>query len=263
MEEEFEYSYLRSTEVLDVPYSTIPEIIRQHSQKAPESIVHEYINWETFEKENLTFSELYNSATDFARGLMKIGIGKGDVVALGTDNTPEWMTAMFGIQMSGATPMMFAFNLKDGSDIESLLGNVKDKCKAVAFTPGENDKHISIISNVFTKGKDKGSFLSSRLPRLQFSILLTAEMYNDFLTTSELCNLDQSELQPLPFIDPEDVAAIFMTSGSTGDRKLIPHSHFTLLSAGANAKHVFFKSGSTYFNDRPFSWIGGLVNHNQ
>ncbi|XP_060080769.1 putative acyl-CoA synthetase YngI [Ylistrum balloti] len=54
-----------------------------------------------------------------------------------------------------------------------------------------------------------------------------------------------------------------MTSGSTGDAKMIEHSHFGLvntassfmLSRGLDEAD----SGGAMYNDRPFSWVGGSV----
>ena len=121
MEGSSEYSYLRSNDPLDVPYTTIPEMIRRHSQRNPDSVAHVYIKWQTFEKEYLTFTDIYQYASKFARGLMKIGIDKGDIVALVTEDIPEWTSALVGIQMCGAIPLMFTFNLNDGGDVISIL----------------------------------------------------------------------------------------------------------------------------------------------
>ena len=257
MEDESEYSYLRGKAPLDLPYTTMPEMIRRHSQRYPKSIAHVYIHWETFEKENLTYIQLYESASKLAKGLMNLGIENGDVVALGTDNTPEWMVALTGIQLCGAVPLMFTFSHKDGRDIESLLVNVKERCKAIMFTAGRHDSYISIIDNMFTKGTSKGRVANSVLPNLQWSILISnGKQSSDHLTMEELCSSGSLE-QTLPYVDPEDVAGIFMTSGSTGAPKLVTHSHYSILIASFHDAIVYTDSSKTFFNDRPFNWIGG------
>ena len=97
---------------------------------------------------------------------MTLGIETVDVIALGTDNTPEWKVAM----MSGAVPFMFLFDCKDGSDIESHLLKFGDKCKAIMFTAGHNGEYISIIENKFRRGEEKGRIVNLTLPNLTWAI---------------------------------------------------------------------------------------------
>ena len=256
MDDYSEYSYLRNEEPMEVPYTTIPATILRHSTRDEKSVAHTYINWETFEKEQVTFAEIYKNAKKFAQGLMKLGIEKGDIVALGSDNTPEWMITMVGIQMSGAVPLMFLFNMKDGSDIEQQLLKVQDKCKAILFTAGYKDSNLSIMNNKYQGVTEKGRISSSSLVNLKWAILLSDKDNQQYITMTEICKMGNSESQ-LPYIDPEDVAAIFRTSGSMGSPKLIPHTHMSLLMTGFYHSLGYGRSSKTLLNDRPFNWIAG------
>ena len=208
------------------------------------------------EKEDLTFSDIHVKAKSLAQGLTSLGIEKGDVIALGTDNTPEWMVAMFGIQMSGAVPLMFLFDRKDGTDIESHLLKFGDKCKALMFTAGHNGEYISIIENKFKTGKEQGRIENSSLPILSWAIFLSETENQSYLTMKDVCKMGDPEVQ-LPYIDPEDVAAVFMSSGSTGNPKLVPHSHFSLLVLGFYRSIGYGRTSTSLLNDRPFNWIAG------
>ena len=240
------------------PYTSIPEMVRRHSLRDSEAVAHVYINWQTFKKEYLTFKDIYQSASKFARGLMKIGINKGDIVALVTEDIPEWMSALVGIQMCGAIPLMFTFNLNDGSDVISLLAKAGGKCKAIIFTAGPNNSHISIINNICQRGAEKGRVECPSLQSLSWGILMAESNQSEYLTIDELSNMGDGGAE-LPVIDPEDVAAIFRTSGSTGTPKLIPHSHFSILIAGWYYAIGYGLSNKTLYNDRLFSWISGFV----
>ena len=258
MEDSSEYSYLRNNDSLDVPYTTIPKMIRRHSQRDSESVVQVFIDWKTFEKEYLTFTDIYQSASKFARGLMKIGIDKGDIVALVTEDIPEWTSTLIGIQMSGAIPLMFTFNLNDGSDVISILSKAGEKCRAIIFTAGPNNNHISIVSNICQRAEEKGRVKCSSLPSLTWGILMAESKNHDYLTIDEISNIGDDGAE-LPFIDPDDVAAIFRTSGSTGTPKLIPHTHFSTLIAGSYYAIQNGLSNRSLYNDRPFSWISGRM----
>ena len=251
-----EHSYLRNDEPLDVPYTTLPKMILRHSIRDPSSVAHVYINWTTMEKKYLTFSDIHDRAKSLAQGLMTLGIEKGDVIALGTDNTPEWMVAMIGIQMSGAVPLMFLFDRKDGSDIELHLLKFEDKCKAIMFTSGHNGEYISIIENKFRRGEEKGRIVNSSLPSLRWAIVLSETESKHHLTFKEVCKIGRPEMS-LPYVDPEDVAAVFMSSGTTGNPKLIPHTHFSLLVLGFYRSIGHGRTSKSLLNDRPFNWIAG------
>ena len=256
MDDYSEYSYLRNDEPVEVPYTTIPATILRHSKRDGQSVAQIYINWETFEKVQVKFTEIYEKAKIFAQGLMKLGIEKGDIVALGSDNTPEWIIAMVGIQMSGAVPLMFLFNLKDGSDIELQLLKVQDKCKAILFTAGYKDSNLSIMNNKYHGITEKGRIGSASLVNLKWAILISDKDNQKYITMTEVFKMGKSESQ-LPYIDPEDVAAIFGSSGSTGSPKLIPHTHMSLLITGFYQSLGFGRSSKIVVNDRPFNWIGG------
>ena len=213
MAEHSEFSYMRSKEAVDVPYATIPDMIRKHAQKDPRAVAHVYINWETFEQEHLTYTEIYQSAARFARGLLRLGITKPDIVVLGMDNTPEWMMAFVGILMCGAIPLMFAFNLHDGSDIETLFKKSGHRCKTVIFSAGLGNRNLSILDNIFKKDTTKRTIFNSSLPGMMFSILMTPGMKSDHYHMEEISEMGNSEIE-LPCIEPEDQASILLTSGS-------------------------------------------------
>ena len=250
MERNTEYSYLRNKDPLDIPYTTIPEMILRHSQRNPKSVVQVYVDWETFDKEYLTFTDLYKSSSNFARGLVHLGIQKGDILALGADNSREWITAVVGIQMCGAIPLMFNFKLQDGSDIESTMTKVGNKCKGIVFPRGRTDKNVAIVKNILKNWEKNAS--------LKLTISMSFDAHDDHLSMSEICKMDKLETS-LPPIDPEDVGAIFQTSGSTGDPKLIPHTHLSILTAGFYLSRAYGNHSSILFNDRTCSWIGGWV----
>ena len=253
-----EYSYLRSEQALSVPYTTLPEMIQKHSTTDPESVAQVFINWQTFEKQYLTFTEIYNSASMFARGLLHLGVKKGDMVALGTDNTPKWTIALIGIQISGAIPLMFMFDRNDGSDIEALLSKHGKTCRAIIFSEGPDGKNTSIVNEIFQKGSTKGQIMSPSLPNVKWSIHMSDRTSARHFNFDDLFKMGTKE-QPLPYIDQEDIAAVFQTSGSTGLPKLLPHTHYFLLTAGFHQTLYHGQSSTSIFNDRPFIWMAGFV----
>lgn len=66
----------------------------------------------------------------------------------------------------------------------------------------------------------------------------------------------------LPETDPEDIAAVLKTSGSTGFPKVVEKSRFEFVKYGRDLAFLLdvdlkIDSGTIYYNDRPFFWPGG------
>ncbi len=49
-----------------------------------------------------TYSEFNERANNLAKGLLSIGVGKGDHVGIWAKNVPEWLTFMFATAKIGA-----------------------------------------------------------------------------------------------------------------------------------------------------------------
>ena len=258
MNENSTFSYLNGKDMPEVPYTSIPEMIRKHAKNESESVAHLYINGKTFEEEHLTFTNIDDMARRFARGLRKLGIVKDDIVILGLYNVPDWMISMVGIQICGAIPLLFHFDCKDGSDLQNVLEKIGDRGKAVIFSSGRDGRNIEIVNNVFNTGEEKGEIVAQSFPNCRWSILSADSQHEKHLSMDEICKVGQMEPEiPFPWIDPEDTAAIFLTSGSTGSPKLIPHSHFSLIVLGYQSVFAHGANSKSLFNDRPFGWIEG------
>ena len=59
----------------------------------------------------LTFKEVYQSALKMAAYLKKIGLEKGDRVAISLPNCPQYVIAYFGILMAVVLPSLMESNL--------------------------------------------------------------------------------------------------------------------------------------------------------
>ncbi|KAK3106622.1 hypothetical protein FSP39_023869 [Pinctada imbricata] len=259
MEGDSDISYIRGQGSPDVPYIDIPSLMKLHAERTPDAVMQIAVDWETFEKETLTFSELYNCSMKLAKGLHHVGVKKGDIVALGTDNTPEWMVSMIGAMMCGASCLLFPFNRKDGKDVASALSKIGERCKIMIFPPGKNDVYLPIVENIFKGGSVKGNVYCETSESLEKAIIMNrrSSTSSKYLTVGDVMEMNEgSWVQPQ--IDPENTAVILMTSGSTGTPKLIPHSHLSLLMTGFQFSIGYGVSKGKLLNDRIFSWIGGF-----
>ncbi|KAK3093872.1 hypothetical protein FSP39_021301 [Pinctada imbricata] len=239
-------------------YSTVPEMMKHHSLDQ-NKVVHIYYDWETGDMEKLTYKTLYDNARKFAKGLLRLGIKKGHLVGLAGENIPEWTYAAVGLQLCGAIPLNFFFNKTDGKDVEGLLKSAGSECKAIIFPPGKSNINLAVVEKIFEEGNERGEVVSETLPSIKLAVILKmhyeSERYLDM--ESVIANVvDQTEF---PALDPDDIATIFMTSGSLGIPKLVQHSHRNILIFGHQVRECLGSEAEKIFNDRSFCWIVGFL----
>ncbi|XP_053402993.1 uncharacterized protein LOC123549973 [Mercenaria mercenaria] len=78
---------------------------------------------------------------------------------------------------------------------------------------------------------------------------------------SQVLSLTNTQEVALPNIYPEDLVVYYKTSGSTGEPKLVGHTHIGFPGSTYLLKDYFeIDSQSRYFYDRPLGWGGGAPN---
>ena len=179
-----------------------------------------------FNDRKFTYAELNAAANMFANALTKLGIGRGDKVAVMIPNLPYFPIAYYGILKTGATVVPFnvlftprevAYHLED-SDAVALVGFEMFAESAYAgFQQVETCRHLII---------------ASADPSRPFSHDDEAVMdFNQFLGMGGSPVFDTVQTQA------DDTAVILYTSGTTGSPKgaELTHSNMVMnamLSAG-------------------------------
>src|SRR5262249_25564992 len=67
-----------------------------------------------------TFASLEEEARTIARGLMALGVARGERVVLWATNVPEWVVVQFAVAKAGARPVPANTSLRS-RDVDSLL----------------------------------------------------------------------------------------------------------------------------------------------
>ncbi|MDQ3252249.1 MAG: AMP-binding protein [Actinomycetota bacterium] len=152
-----------------------------------------------------SYGELADRVLHLARGLRGVGVDRGDHVALLAVNCKEWVAACLAVISAGAVIVPLDAQLGD----EALGHVLVDSGARHVFTTADQ---VGRLANVDVD------------PGLREILLDVGE--DDW--RSWRCLLTDESVD-LPPVEPDDVAALFYTSGTTGDAKGVPLSHANLV----------------------------------
>ena len=174
-----------------------------------------------YEDERATFSAFARAAVVFAHELQGLGVDKGDRVAIGMRNVPEWPVVFFGALLAGAIAVpLNAWST--GAELEYILQD--SGARLAVFDAERFDRirpHLDALPalKVALVGRAQGDFGDSRAEPLERLIGRTADW-------PSLPALDLPEVA----LSPDDDATIFYTSGTTGKPKGALGTHRNAIS---------------------------------
>lgn len=208
------------------------------------------------EKEvRLTYGELFEKVKQFANGLKKLGVKKGDRVALYLPMIPELAIAMLACARIGAIhSIVFA-----GFSATALADRVIDAEASVVITSDGGFRGAKSISlkSIVDEALDK-------CPSVKYSVVFkrTGEdvsweegrdiWWHDLIK-------DVSTENKAETMDAEDVLFILYTSGSTGKPKGVVHTTGGyMVYTEYTFKNVFqYSDGDIYWCTADIGWVTG------
>ncbi len=177
---------------------------------------------------DITHKELLKRITHMALGLKRLGVARGDRVAILSENRPEWGITDFACLCIGATDVPIYPTLP-ASQIKYILNDAGAVAIAVS-TPAQMEKILAIRAELpqlkHIIAFDRMAVGSGVLP---FDTVLGMGAAGE--AAGEARNFRAEALQA----KPGDVATIIYTSGTTGDPKGVMLTHNNIYANCANA----------------------------
>jgi len=178
-----------------------------------------------FHEHRSTFAEIAARVDAVAKGLLALGIGPGDKVALWMVNRPEWIDAMFAIMKIGA--VLVPINTRFRTDDTAYVLGQSD---AAAVIIAERSGPIDYLAMMREIAPALGARPDARVPALRHVVVLSERAHEGAVGWSELVESgrrvsDAALAERADRVDPEDSAFIFYTSGTTGFPKGALHNH--------------------------------------
>jgi fatty-acyl-CoA synthase len=179
-----------------------------------------------FKGERLTYKQFGGRVDQFAKGLIKIGVKKGDHVAIWDTNNLEWLYAQFAAHKLGATVIPLSTRYRS-SELEYVLRQAD--CSTLIFKDGFLGKidTVSMINGIIPTLQDSepGRCACDKLPKLKNVICLSHKKHPGMFSFRELMesgnsdNKSEALSQAMAATSSADIGYIMYTSGTTGTSK--------------------------------------------
>lgn len=168
-----------------------------------------------------TYKDFDERTDALAKGLLSIGIGKGDHVGIWARNVPDWLTFMFATAKIGA--VLVTINTAYRSHELSYVLEQSDM-KAIALIDGFRDvDYLEIVRELIPElaTSERGRLHTDRFPHLKSVIYIGPEKHRGMFNVPELILLGQhmpdDELSEVEAsLHADDVINMQYTSGTTG-----------------------------------------------
>ncbi|MFM2323126.1 MAG: hypothetical protein RL244_5 [Pseudomonadota bacterium] len=232
-------------------HTTFPQLLLQHASQRPQAAAmreKEYGIWQS-----LNWGDLAVMVEQLAAGLHQAGLQRGDHMVVVGANRPRLYATMLAVQSLGAVPIplyqdaaapecvfpinnaevRFAF-AEDQEQVDKLL-EVREQCPQLQHIYFDDPRGLRNYDQPGLAGMDE----------LQAAGKAFAAIHPAFFR-DEVAKITHT-----------DVAAMFFTSGTTGNPKGVVHTHDSLLNrARAGADFDKLTSAEEVLAYMPPAWIG-------
>ena len=183
-----------------------------------------------------TWKELNVEADLIARGMMSLGVKKGDHVAIWATNTPEWILTLFAAAKIGAVLVTVNTNFKI-FELEYLLRQSDTKL-LVMIGGFKNNDYVATVNELLPELKTtSGEIESEHLPFLKRVVFAGKETPEGMLNFEDLKILGgdfpvEIYEENKKTLNTHDVVNMQYTSGTTGFPKGVMLTHYNILNNG-------------------------------
>ncbi|MEN9382997.1 MAG: hypothetical protein RL323_140 [Pseudomonadota bacterium] len=231
--------------------TTFPRLLLEHAAQRPQAAAmreKEYGIWQT-----TTWQQMAVLVKHLACGLHQLGLQRGEHLIVVGANRPSLYATMLAAQALGAIPVplyqdavatecVFPINnaevrfavVEDQEQVDKML-EIREQCPQLAHVLFDDPRGLRNYDEPGLAG----------LREVAAAGKVFSEEHPDFFQDT----VNQAQ--------PDDVAAMFFTSGTTGNPKGVVHTHYTLLNrAEVGAKFDKLGPNEEVLAYLPPAWIG-------
>ncbi len=212
---------------------TLGQILDRTTAKFPDNPALVYVDRDF----RLTYSQLSQMVDETAKGLMALGIQKGEKVAVWATNIPFWVILQFATARIGAVLLTVNTNYKR-AELEYLL--IQSETENLFLIDGFQDTdYVNLVYELVPELKtcQRGQLSSPKFPHLKRVGFLGPEKHRGMYTIPEIRALgsmvvDADYQARQESLSCHDVVNMQYTSGTTGFPKGVMLTHYNIGNNG-------------------------------
>jgi len=212
---------------------TLGQLLDEAVEKWPDTEAVVYVDRDF----RLTYKEFGKLVDTVAKGLMALGVKKGDKVAVWANNVPYWVTLQFATAKIGAVLLTVNTHYQS-HELKYLLEHSEAEN---LFIIGDYRGH-DYLNTVYElipelKVQERGQLRTNKFPKLKRVFYLGHEKHRGFYSIPELQAMaamvsDEEYKERQSTLDPHDVVNMQYTSGTTGFPKGVQLTHYNIGNNG-------------------------------
>lgn len=222
---------------------TLGQLLDEAVARAPETDAVVYVDRDL----RLTWKEFAEEVDVLAKGLMALGVRKGEKIAIWAPNVPFWVGLMFASARIGSVLLTVNTSYRE-SEVEYLLK--QSECENLVVVDGLRDHdYLQTIHKLVPeiRTRPRGEINSPALPHLKRVIFLGMEKHRGMFSIPEVKALsvmvsDDEYEERKASVSPYDVVNMQYTSGTTGFPKGVMLTHMNI---GNNGYWIGYHQGFT------------------
>jgi long-chain acyl-CoA synthetase len=213
---------------------TLPGMLEQNAERFPDCPALKYKQQGQWQA--ISYKDLWHRVRSIARGLAALGVKPGDRVALISENCADWVSCDFGITSAGAVnvamfpslpPVQIEHILADSGAWLLIVGSKTLLEKALVVRETMPDLQVVTMDGAYPPAPS--------LSREGESGKVGSEGDAGLLTLSEMMargdEYPEAELEARrAALQPDDLASLVYTSGTSGEQKGVMLSHANFLA---------------------------------
>lgn len=212
---------------------TVGGLLDEVAQKYPERDALVYSDRDL----KYSYRELNARVDKLAKGMLALGIGKGDHVGIWATNVPDWLTVFYATARIGAVFVTVNTSYKP-AELEYVMA--QSDMKALFLIDGYRDTdYVQAVYDLVPELKTmpRGSLNSARFPFLKSVIYIGPHQHHGMYGFAEVLELssqvsDDELARVKASLDPHDVVNMQYTSGTTGFPKGVMLTHYGIINNG-------------------------------